>query len=235
MTFEKATLKRHSVALIHPDESERQYLEGFLEHSGLDCWGVGSAEDFYLCLLKRHADLVVIDLSLPFGTGFQLLDRLTVHRVPAVVINHAQSEAERVHAYQKGAIQHFAKPVNPKELQAALCALLFHLTGKPSQRLALGWRMDLGLKVLISPEGKRVDLTSRELDLLQYLLNRPNLLVRKNELMVAMHQKPDEDFHRIEVVIQRLRKKTTELTGQVLPVRSVFGKGFVFVQPESLA
>lgn len=222
--------QHHTVALVDDDQDLRDTLCAFLTRSGLDCWGTGSAEDFYVSLLDRRADLVLVDLGLPGEHGLGLIRRLVEHRLPVVVLSGHSSTAERIEALNAGALQFFSKPAEPAELRAGLGALLLRLGAPVATRVQLGWRLDPVLATLISPEQVAVPLTSRELELLQQLLRTPNQLVSKRELMRSASAADDGDYHRIEALLMRLRKKTLQLTGQALPVRSVFGKGLVFAQ-----
>lgn len=222
--------RRYTVALVEDDEDLRASLANFFELSGLDCWSVGSAEDFYVALLKRRADLVVIDLGLPGEGGLSLLRRLSKHRLPAIILSARGQTTDRIEGLSAGALQYFIKPVDLDELVAGIRSLLSRLSEEATPNVKLGWRIERDSATLITPGQQSIPLTSRELDLIQSLLRTPNQLVTKAELLQVTNQHPDADFHRIESALQRLRKKTFELTNHTLPIRSVFGKGLVFAQ-----
>lgn len=221
---------RHTVALVDDDEDLRHHLCTFLTVAGLDCWGAASAEDFYVALLNKGADLVLVDLGLPGENGLSLTRRLVEHGVPVVVVSGHGSTAQRIEALNAGALQFFVKPAIPDELLAGVRALLARLGRPATESVNLGWRVDAPSATLVSPEQVAVPLTSRELELIQCLLRTPNQLVSKKDLLRLGNAAHDGDYHRIEALLQRLRKKTLQLTGLALPVRSVFGKGLVFTQ-----
>lgn len=223
-------IRRYTIALVEDDEEVRSTLANFFELSGLDCWSVASAEDFYVALLKRRADLVIIDLGLPGESGLSLLRRLSEHSLPAIILSARGQTADRIEGLNAGALQYFVKPVDPDELVAGIRSLLSRLSGATSPTVKFSWRIDREASILYTPNQEAIPLTSRELELLHGLLRTPNQLVTKAELLRITNQHPEADFHRIESVLQRLRKKAAELTGHNLPIRSVFGKGLVFTQ-----
>jgi DNA-binding response OmpR family regulator len=136
----------------------------------------------------------------------------------------------RIEGLDAGALQYFVKPVDMQELVAGIRSQL------RSKRLQTGgtpvvpaWRLDkLGAK-LEAPNHKNVLLTTRELEILSCLMQTPGAVISKQVLSESVGARDlEDDFHRIESALTRLRRKTLGDTGMALPVRAVFGKGLVF-------
>jgi len=221
----------HTIAVVEDDEDLRGNVCRFLERSGFGSWGAESAEDFYVQLLHRRADLVLVDLGLPGESGLSLVDRLTRQRVPVVVLTARGDLSSRIEGLDAGALQYFVKPADLHELVAGIRSQLRRAAVVPrAEPTMVSWRLDQAQALLVAPNQRNVNLTSRELELLGHLVKVPGALVSKQSLIDAMGGGDPEDlFHRVESRLTRLRRKTLQSTGLALPVRSVFGRGLVFV------
>lgn len=219
------------IAVVEDDADIRENVCRYLECSGFGAWGVESAENFYVRLLKDRADLVVVDIGLPGEDGLSLVARLAAQAVPTVLMTARADVGSRIAGLDAGALQYFVKPVDMQELTAGIRSQLRRMAPRAAQGDAVApWRLDQAASRLVAPNQRVVELTSRELELLGCLMVMPGALVTKQALTQAIGADEAEDgFHRIESQLTRLRRKTLETTGTALPVRAVFGKGLVFV------
>jgi two-component system response regulator PhoP len=232
MQQESLSVAGHCIAVVEDDEDIRANVCRFLEKSGMSAWGVESAEDFYVGLLRNRADLVLVDLGLPGESGLSLVARLTAQGVPVVILTARGDLDSRISGLDAGALQYFVKPVDLNELVAGVRSQLRRSTTSPAVDVPIQapWRLDLTAAQLVAPNQRVVSLTSRELELLQCLMEGKGGLVTKQALVDATGAGDVEDgFHRIESQLTRLRRKTQESSGLGLPVRAVFGKGLVFI------
>lgn len=219
-----------TIAVIEDDEDIRANICRYFARVGFDAWGAESAEDFYVRLLRDRVDLAVIDIGLPGEDGLSLVRRLAAQGVPTVLMTARADLDSRIEGLDAGALQYFVKPVDMQELVAGIRSQL------RSKRLQMGgtpvvpaWRLDkLGAK-LEAPNHKNVLLTTRELEILSCLMQTPGAVISKQVLSESVGARDlEDDFHRIESALTRLRRKTLGDTGMALPVRAVFGKGLVF-------
>ncbi|MCZ8092855.1 MAG: response regulator transcription factor [Acidovorax sp.] len=219
-----------TIAVVEDDEDIRANVCRYLARVGFDAWGAESAEDFYIRLLRDRVDLAVIDIGLPGEDGLSLVRRLAAQGVSTVLMTARADLGSRIEGLDAGALQYFVKPVDMQELVAGVRSQL------RSKRLQMGgspvvpaWRLDkLGAK-LEAPNHKNVLLTTRELEILSCLMQTPGAVISKQVLSESVGARDlEDDFHRIESALTRLRRKTLGDTGMALPVRAVFGKGLVF-------
>jgi two-component system, OmpR family, response regulator PhoP len=220
-----------TIAVVEDDEDIRSNVCSYLARSGLQSWGAESAEDFYVRLLRARADLVVVDIGLPGEDGLSLLTRLAAQGVPTVLMTARADLDSRIEGLEAGALQYFVKPVDMQELVAGIRSQLRNkrLQGGGDALAAVPWQLDAVGGALRAPNQRVVSLTTRELELLSCLLENPGVVVSKQALAQAVGGRNlDDDFHRIESALTRLRRKTLDDTGLALPVRAVFGKGLVF-------
>lgn len=219
-----------TIAVVEDDEDIRANVCRYLARVGFDAWGAESAEDFYVRLLRDRVDLVVIDIGLPGEDGLSLVRRLAAQGVPAVLMTARADVDSRIEGLDAGALQYFVKPVDMQELVAGIRSQLrskrLQSSGAP---VVPAWRLDkLGAK-LEAPNHKNVLLTTRELEILSCLMQTPGAVISKQVLSESVGARNlEDDFHRIESALTRLRRKTLGDTGMALPVRAVFGKGLVF-------
>ena len=220
------------IAVVEDDEDIRSNVCRFLARSGFQSWGAESAEDFYVRLLQSRVDLVVIDIGLPGEDGLSLLTRLASQGVPTVLMTARADLDSRIKGLDAGALQYFVKPVDMQELVAGIRSQLRskRLQGGGDASVAVPWQLDAANAALRAPNQLLVPLTTRELELLSCLFKTKGVGVSKQVLMQAVGGRGlEDDFHRIESALNRLRRKTLEITSMPLPVRAVFGKGLVFV------
>ncbi len=220
------------IAVVEDDEDIRSNVCRFLARSGFQSWGAESAEDFYVRLLQARVDLVIIDIGLPGEDGLSLLTRLASQGVPTVLMTARADLDSRIRGLDAGALQYFVKPVDMQELVAGIRSQLRskRLQGEIDASVAVPWQLDAANAALRAPNQMLVPLTTRELELLTCLFKTKGVVVSKQILMQAVGGRGlEDDFHRIESALNRLRRKTLEITGTPLPVRAVFGKGLVFV------
>lgn len=219
-----------TVAVVDADGTTRANVCGFLSKSGFQTWGAGSAEDFYVRQMREKADLMVTELDLPGQSGLKLIENLARQHM-LIVVHAAQGDVEhRIAALRAGARQYFVKPTDMKELAAGIRSQLYGAAGAEDSGQSLGrWRVDVA-GWLIAPNQMAVRLTSRELDFLICLASAKGQTVTKEVVLEALgHGDALGGFHRIASMLNRLRRKTEAATDMRLPVRSVFGRGLVFV------
>ncbi len=176
-------------------------------------------------LMTYHEfDLVILDLGLPGMHGLEVLRRLRMRgsKVPVLILTAADSEEDRVQGLDIGADDYMAKPFSLKELEARVRALLRRSLGGASNTVRYG---DLeydhaGRVAMLS--GRKIDLSARELALLEVLLQRAGRLVSKEQLVEHLCEWREEiSTNAIEVYIHRLRKKIEQDSVRIVTVRGL--------------
>ncbi len=223
------------IALVEDEEDLRLNVAMFLKAQGFSVWSVSSAEEFYRRLAVEDTDLVIADLGLPGEEGLKLIAHLNSRgRHPIIVMTARGAVHDRIAGLEAGVLHYFVKPVDLYELTAAIHAVLrkrlpVSVEAASESSEADPYMLLRGEAALVTPAGVTVSLTSGELHLLEHLMNNPDKVISKSRLLEHFGQDAEQgDFHRIEVLVSRLRAKVTA-AGQRLPLRAVFGRGLVFV------
>ncbi len=157
-------------------------------------------------------DVLILDLGLPDLEGLDLLKMVrSVADVPVLVLTAREDELTVLAAFEGGADDYVVKPVSGPQLSARVSALLRRGGADKADLLRVG-----GLEVRPGPreatlEGKVLDLTAKEFDVLAYLAARPGTVVRREDLHAAVWKAPaGTEGRTIDVHLSTLRKKLGE-------------------------
>ncbi|MDP1872463.1 MAG: hypothetical protein A2522_10005 [Gallionellales bacterium RIFOXYD12_FULL_53_10] len=233
-----------TIAVIEDDEDLRANLLLYLRSKHFSAWGVASAEAFYRELAVCAADILLIDLGLPGEDGLSTLRHLRRTSQMGIIVITARGGTEnRIEGLSAGADHYFIKPVDMRELVAAIETLWRRVnslaTNCPQPMLPAlaqsAWTLDANDWTLQSPSGKKSTLTDREFALVATLLRARGEVISKVRLHAGVFPDAEEiDSHRIDVILSRLRQKIQQELHEVLPIRTIFGKGFVFITQEQM-
>ena len=159
---------------------------------------------------SNQFDLLILDLGLPRMHGLEVLKRLRSRGdgLPVLILTAADSVEERVQGLDLGADDYMAKPFSLQELEARVRALTRRGMGGTSSVIKHGPLVYDQAGRVATIDGKMVELSARELGLLEVLLQRAGRLVSKDQLVERLCEWGEEvSNNAIEVYIHRLRKK----------------------------
>ncbi|MGQ0523359.1 MAG: response regulator [Betaproteobacteria bacterium] len=191
----------------------------------VDCVKTGDQADHVL--LAQNYDLVILDLGLPRLDGFEVLRRLR-HRgskVPVLVLTARDALDDRVRGLDLGADDYLTKPFDLPELEARVRALIRRGQSGGGSILVHGaLRLDTaGRRATLN--GAPLDLSARELGVLEVLMHRSGRVVNKEQLAEQLYGWDEEvGANAIEVYVHRLRRKL-EPAGVV--IRTIRGLGYL--------
>lgn len=189
----------------------------------VDCVSTGSEADAAL-RTNSEFDLLILDLGLPKMHGLEVLRLLRARgqTLPVLILTAADSVEEKVKGLDLGADDYMAKPFSFNELEARVRALTRRSAGVASTVVRHGpLEFDLTGRVA-SIDGRMVDLSARELALLEVLLHRSGRLVSKEQMVARLCEWGDEvSINAIEVYIHRLRKKIEKGPIRIATVRGL--------------
>jgi two-component system OmpR family response regulator len=169
-------------------------------------------------------DLLILDLGLPKLHGLEVLKRLRARgsSCPVLILTAADAIEERVKGLDYGADDYMAKPFSLEELQARVRALIRRGMGGNSALIKHGPMIYDQAGRVATIEGKMIDLSARELGLLEVLLQRTGRLVSKDQLVERLCEWGEEvSNNAIEVYIHRLRKKIERGPIRIVTVRGL--------------
>jgi two-component system, OmpR family, response regulator len=210
-------------------EDDQVLADGLLRSlrgSGYAVDHVDNGESADSALAHSQFDLLILDMGLPKITGFEVLKRLRARgsQVPVMVLTAADSTEDKVRGLDLGADDYMAKPFSLQELEARVRALTRRGFSGSSPLIKHGpLTFDLVGRVAYLND-RMIDLSARELSLLEVFLQRTGRLISKEQLVDHLCEWGEEvSNNAIEVYIHRLRKKI-----ELHPVRiaTVRGLGY---------
>lgn len=203
--------------------------EGYLVHTSTN--GEDALEKFR----KRPYDLVVLDLMLPGMSGEELCQHLRkTSSVPIIMLTAKGSEEERIRGLDIGADDYLVKPFSPRELMARARALL-RRTGGERTVMADVLAFDQGrlevdlVRRAAVKDGRSLDLTPTEFDLLAVLAGSPGRVFPRRQLIDLVLGYDFEGFEdTIYAHIKNLRKKVEDDPAKPRLIQTVYGVGYRF-------
>lgn len=225
------------VLFVEDDRDLRDSLAEYLTLAGHRVVGVDSALAYYRALGAGAFDVAVIDLGLPDASGYELAEHTRRHTDLAVVILTARDGlGDRVQGYEAGADLYLVKPVDGRELAAALASLVTRRSQRSERTTTLSWCLDRARWALAAPGGARVDLTSLELRFLELLAAGQGRPVERETLLLALYPRQDEYVSRaLDALVKRLRAKVALAAGGPAPIRTAHAVGYCFSEPVIIA
>lgn len=184
---------------------------------------VSTGTDADTALLSQQFDLVILDLGLPKLSGIDVLRRLRARKnaTPVLIVTAQDGIEERVRGLDAGADDYLTKPFALPELEARARALTRRGTGQPT-RIELGSLSYDQAERIVKADGQLVDLSAREMAVLEILLLRAGRLVGKEQLVDHLCGWGEEvSTNAIEVYVHRLRKKLETVGVRIATIRGL--------------
>jgi DNA-binding response OmpR family regulator len=216
------------VLVVEDDDAIAQVLQRSLRLEGYE---VKLAADGVVALEEAHAflpDLVILDLGLPRMDGIEVAKQLRESDdVPILVLTARDAVDARVEGLDAGADDYLVKPFERQELLARLRALLRRRPPRGQATLAVA---DLRLNPdthEVSRAGRRIELTQREFELLEYLMRNERIVISRQRLLDEVWgYDPFSMTNTIEVFVSNLRRKL-EAGGEPRLLHTIRGAGYV--------
>jgi len=232
---EKSKLGR--ILIVEDDRKMADALVSGLERGGYETILARTGEEAFFLVHSRQPDLVVLDLTLPQRGGLEILAQIRAHSLTlrVLILTSHNSVDDRVTGLNAGADDYLGKPFSFPELLARITSLL-RRTSVPELTSSLKLA-DLTVDAqtrTVSRSGNIIDVTTREYDLLLYLLNHRDNAVSR-EMLAKDVWKEVSRFTPIDNVIDvqmtRLRRKIDD-PFPVKLLHTIRGVGFILREPE---
>ncbi len=223
--------KRIAILVVDDDENLRRLVAAYLESEGYEVDQVGDADAAFQSVEKHEPDLILLDLMLPGLSGLEVARRVRAKRpVPILMLTARGSEDDVLEGFDAGADDYLVKPFSPKVLVARVRAILRRSGIGPQEEeraLTVG-DISIDRKTReVRVEGREVELTTTEFDLLNVLAEHPGWVYSREELLEAVWgYNYLGDSRLVDVHIANLRKKIGDDPADPQFVRTVRGVGY---------
>ncbi|MEL7151501.1 MAG: response regulator [Pseudomonadota bacterium] len=231
--------------LVCDDEIDlREMLQEYLQKRGYHVRLAGDAEGLRAEIGEAAPDLVILDINMPGEDGLSALRRLrTESDIPVVMLTAAGETIDKIVGLEMGADDYLGKPVDLRELEARIKAVLRRRAGPEvaaSESSAAGpsvqfgeFRLDLEAAKLSDADGEEVPLTAMEFRLLKLFAENKARVLNRDQILEQAHDRSWDPYDRsIDIRISRLRRKIEKNPQKPTIIRTVRGIGYVF-DPET--
>jgi DNA-binding response OmpR family regulator len=225
------------ILVVEDDPGVRSALLRALHERGYAATSAPSGMAGLDAAVRDRPDLLIVDLGLPDVDGQEMLRMLrAVSATPVIVATAREDESEIVRALDAGADDYLVKPFGADQLDARIRAVLRRgraETGQSAPPLLVG-------DLVVDPrartahlDGRALDLTPREFDLLRYLTERCGQVVTKRELLAEVWRQPYGGADKtVDVHLSWLRRKLGETAGRPRYLHTIRSVGVRLSAPE---
>ncbi len=224
--------------LIVDDSADiREPLAKYLAKKGLRVSTADGGQEMRRVMKTSAIDLVVLDIMMPGEDGLSLCRMIReTTDLPVILLTAMVEETDRVVGLEIGADDYVTKPFSPRELLARIKAVLRRSRGLPRpaatrerSRLRFDrWTLDTLRRELVGEDGVAVPLSTTEFRLLTVFLERPRMVLSRDQLLDLTSGRSLEPFERsIDNQVSRLRKKIEADPKNPAIIKTVWGGGYV--------
>lgn len=220
-----------SILIIDDDEDLSMIISDMLSDRGFLVTCVCTGEEAFDLLTDKSFSLILLDINLPDAEGFDICRELRrVSQVPVIFTSARTSETDRVTGLDIGGDDYIPKPFSMKELLSRINALLRRTYGfsDNDKKVTFGKvTVDIGSRA-VTRDGKPVNLSMREFDLLAYLCTHPNVAIPKDKLLSEVWGAFSEvDPSTLTVHIRWLREKLEDNPAEPEFIKTVYKVGYI--------
>jgi two-component system OmpR family response regulator len=235
-----AAMANASHILVVDDHREiRELVSRALAKDGFRVSTAADGKAMRKVLADSRIDLVLLDLMLPGEDGLSLCRALRADsKIPIIMLTAKGDEVDRIIGLELGADDYLPKPFGSRELIARIRAVLRRTQGavataNPSHRARRyrfeRWRFDTGARELLRDDGVTVPLSTGEYDLLIALVERPQRVLSRDQLLDLARGRAANALDRsIDTQVSRLRKKLERDPADPKIIKTVWGGGYMF-------
>lgn len=219
--------------LIIEDEPELvQSIITYLKGENYSCDAATTIEIAREKIERFEYDCILLDITLPDGSGLALLDQLKKdNKTDGVIIISAKNSIDdRIRGLNLGADDYLAKPFHLSELSARVAAVIRRRRFEGHTILVFHEiTIDLQAKTVLV-DGNTVDLTRKEYDLFLYLASNKNRVVSKNAIAEHLAAGETDSFDNFDVIYAHIKnlKRKLQQGGADDYIKSIYGMGYKF-------
>jgi len=196
-----------SILIVEDEKSINDLIQMNLKLMGYECIQAFDGSEAISILETHKPDLVLLDVMIPYLDGFSLMEQNVFGEIPVIFLTAKDSVADKVKGLKLGADDYISKPFEAVELLARIEAVLRR--SEPAQRVFTIGKVEVNLDQRIAvADGVTADLTNREFELLEALINNRNMALSREKLLeLAWGYDYFGDTRTVDVHITKLRKK----------------------------
>ena len=221
----------YKILIVDDDKDLALITSDMLMDYGYDTQIAASSEETFELLKTKQFNLILLDINLPDGTGFEVCRELRrVSGVPVIFASARTREDDKIHGLDLGGDDYIEKPYSLKELLARINALIRRTYGNTAEEIVYQFgdiQVD-STKRQVTKAGTAIKMALKEFDVLAYLCAHANSTVTKEELLREVWGVFSEaEIATVAVHIRWLREKLEENPSHPKWIKTVWGVGYI--------
>jgi two-component system alkaline phosphatase synthesis response regulator PhoP len=232
-------MSRDRILTIEDDPAIRRGIVDALRFAGYQTLEAADGQSGLEMAIRSQFDLLLLDLVLPHRDGLEILQRVRRLRptLPVIILTARGAEVDRVRGLRDGADDYVVKPFSVKELLARVEAVMRRSAERPSELSEVkipGGRIDLARREVRFDDGRRTELSEKEVELVHYLAGNSGRAIARDELLANVWRISPRGLstRTIDMHIARLREKLGDDPARPAIILTVRGKGYMFANDE---
>ena len=225
------------ILVVEDDSKIAALVAKNLEAAGYACEAASSGEEALQALPRLKPALLILDVTLPGIDGHEVTRQVRrSSNLPIILLTARAGDSDKVLGFEIGADDYLTKPFSTQELVARVRALLRRSAFEPQDSLLQRGPLSIdAARREVRLDGRRIETTSLEFDLLHFMASRPGRVYSREALMdqVWGHDRV-VDTRSIDSIISRLRRKLEPDASKPLYIQTVWGAGYRFTEAASV-
>ena len=220
------------VLIIDDDRKHSELLQAYFKRFGINLVCAYDAVEGFKLLRREEPDLLLLDIMLPGKDGFEICREVRkTSNLPIIMLTARGDVIDRVSGLELGADDYIGKPFEPRELVARVQATLRRAESAGSTTGEMhfdGMTIDVEKRTL-HVDGKPVELTSMEFELLVILARRPGRKLSRDDILSELRGIDAAILTRsVDIMVSRLRQKIGDSSKPFRFIQTVWGRGYSF-------
>lgn len=221
------------ILVVEDDQMIRNLVRIYLEKNNYEVVEARDGEEAKQVFLKHYPCLIILDLMLPQMSGEEFckwVRQQEHHEVSIIMLSAKARVGDKISGLKMGADAYVTKPFEPDELMANVEAVL-RRTGQFCQKVVYDGLCIMPRKGEVLLNNKLVELTTYEFKLLYHLMQHPNTVFSREQLVMQIYPYDEQDVmdRTIDAHIKKLREKIEDTPSQPRRIQTVRGMGYKFV------
>lgn len=216
------------ILVVDDEERVRKLVKDFLSIKGYAVLEAGNGQEAVEMFLEdKNIDLIILDVMMPVMDGYETLKTIRRYsRVPVIMLTARTDEEDELRGFGFEADEYIGKPFSPKILVARVEAILRRFNDAAGETIEAGGIIMDKSAHTVTADGKPVELSVKEYDLLQYFIeNQGKALSRESILTSVWNYDYFGDARTIDTHVKKLRAKLGDKGDYI---RTIWGMGYKF-------
>lgn len=215
------------ILVVDDEERIRTIIRKYGEYEGYEITEAKNGMEAIRICEKQDFDVIILDVMMPESDGFSTCREIKKEKdIPVIMLSARGEEYDRIHGFEVGIDDYVVKPFSPKELMMRVKVVISRNQGK-EKRAERDVFVKEGLEVdftgrTVSVDGKRVDMSPKEYDLLFYLVRNRNIALERETIITQVWGYDyDGDDRTLDTHVKLLRSSLGEYRKFLVTLRGV--------------